>query len=181
MTDPQDDANYWPKINEKVRELRRTGGFWGEMGRARDEDRTETAFMGWIHCKGLCVYCGDNLIDCDLMVHGLVSTDHLLPSCKYPELDFTKVGTDPLNAVTACWGCNGLKRNWDPNTDHKKDAPDNLDSEEALYRVPDRPLTLETQKILIARAKGYIEKKRASKRLNNAQDLENWRRIVLDC
>jgi hypothetical protein len=68
---------------------------------------------GWILHKGICVYCDrDNDISDPrkLPPRKLQTTDHLLPQCKYPELD-----KEPLNHVPSCSICNVRKQGFDPS------------------------------------------------------------------
>ena len=94
------------------------------------------------------------------MRNGLGGTDHLLPKRDYPKLE-----NDPLNFVPACVGCNGLKRDWDPNAV----SPQLYDRENESH-IKDE----ETQRMLISRAREHIDKKRKERETDFPEDQANW-------
>jgi 5-methylcytosine-specific restriction endonuclease McrA len=133
-------------------DLRKKGGYWGEFPIAD--------LMGWMLHQGRCVYCDAHLADGHHVTNRLGGTDHLLPKTKYPELR-----DDPLNLVPACGGCNGLKRDWDPNTEVLP-VLYNPESGEAIDE------NAHTQ--LVSRARERVAAKRKERQANFSKDQAKW-------
>ncbi len=120
--------------------------------------------MGWLLHEGQCVYCGTNLIEIRSVTNALGTTDHLLPKGTYPELE-----NAPLNLVPCCTGCNGIKRNWDPNSVspplYDRNTDDGIKNEK-------------TQREFIERAKKYVETKRTEREGEFPADRAFWLEAV---
>lgn len=141
------------KLRRIATDLRKRGGYWGTFPLGD--------LMGWLLHKGRCVYCDTPLVEPYHMTNGLGGTDHLLPQADYPELD-----DDPLNLLPVCVGCNGLKRDWDPNTQV---------SPQLYHSKTGEPVRDEhTCELLISRAREHVDKRRKERQANFPKDQANW-------
>jgi hypothetical protein len=140
------------KLRRVAENLRKKRGYWAEFPTAD--------LMGWVLHKGQCVYCDAHLADSHNMTNRLGGTDHLLPKTKYPRLR-----DDPLNLAPVCGGCNGLKRDWDPNSE---DLPQLYDPETG------GAIDEKIHALLISRARGRVDKKRKERQVNFPKDDANW-------
>jgi hypothetical protein len=103
---------------------------------------------GWILHEGTCVYCGADLSDLRKIVPGTsMATDHLLPYCKYPELD-----KEPLNRVPSCSTCNVRKYDFDPS----------MGIDEGVKLTREDLMVQTTRDTLIKNAKAYIDKNKST-------------------
>jgi hypothetical protein len=136
-----------------------------------------SGLMGWLGHYGRCVYCDRLLASEECIVDAVGTVDHLLPSKNYPELNFkdTKVQTLlsilHFNCVPACFACNGLKRDYDPNRDGER-----------LYHGPesfsDPKKAKEIQSQLIERARTKVKEVRQERGRLFRPDLGSWNEAI---
>ncbi len=132
-------------------ELNKKGGYWGGRWGVYQ-------LVGWVLHRGVCVYCGTNLIDPRYIGPGaLVATDHLLPKGPkhYPDLE-----AEELNQVPSCSTCNSLKGSFDPS--------------EGIRLTRDDLMVKATRYKLILRATDHIHKNKAVRIDQFELDLANW-------
>jgi 5-methylcytosine-specific restriction endonuclease McrA len=97
------------------------------------EKPRSTYYQAFVRDGHACVYCGKDIL-ASLDSFAASHLDHLKPK--------HAGGTDELiNSVTACSVCNSMKAGYDPS--------------------PEGPVTPETFDLVLARARNYIESKRA--------------------
>jgi 5-methylcytosine-specific restriction endonuclease McrA len=156
MEDPMPELNKLRAIAKDLQDKK--GTYWRMFPNLKERPD----LIGWLLHEGQCVYCGTDLVEVYHMTMRLGETDHLLPKDKnkYPELE-----GDVLNLVPACHGCNGLKLNWDPNTD----GP-HLYIRENESQIRDENI----QRELISRATKYIDGERQKRRVVFRLDQANW-------
>lgn len=118
--------------------------------------------MIWLRDNCRCVYCGNDMLHSYETSRLEYEYDHLLPHCRYPELDVTWDDTEwkvaaawvTRNIVLACRTCNRIKLQHDSNIcdfDGNKLTP--------VYQKG-QVLSSEGRRELIGRAKRFIARKR---------------------
>ncbi len=68
-----------------------------------DFDWYEGTALALVEAKGVCQYCGENLLDTELG-YSSIALDHLLPKSTYPAFEW-----DMRNYVLSCAYCNSRK------------------------------------------------------------------------
>jgi hypothetical protein len=99
---PQPDEGQLRRIALRLKR-RNESGIWSRFGNTHH-------LVGWLRHRGVCVYCGKDLIEQEYIRHGWATTDHLLPQSSYGTFDRCS-----LNTLPACSACNCLKGGFDPS------------------------------------------------------------------